>query len=94
MSTAICMAKRMAQKMIHSKIKHLQQQDGNFGNPVFVPAPECTVASGDCFHEGQCLAQCGRHALQAGWKCSVCGKGNAPFQALCANENCGRERTN
>lgn len=24
-----------------------------------------------------------------GWKCPSCGKGNAPWQALCANEMCG-----
>jgi hypothetical protein len=26
---------------------------------------------------------------QIGWKCPVCGKGNAPFQKLCANSACG-----
>jgi hypothetical protein len=24
-----------------------------------------------------------------GWKCPVCGKGNAPFQKTCANPTCG-----
>jgi hypothetical protein len=29
------------------------------------------------------------HHGPAGWKCPVCGKGNAPFQKLCANSACG-----
>lgn len=28
---------------------------------VFVPHSHCTVASGDCFTEGRCLAQCSAH---------------------------------
>lgn len=24
----------------------------------FIPHNECTVASGDCFHQGRCLDQC------------------------------------
>jgi len=28
-----------------------------------------------------------------GWKCPVCGKGNAPFQNLCANAACGIDFT-
>jgi hypothetical protein len=30
---------------------------------------------------------------QVGWKCPVCGKGNAPFQKLCANAACGIDFT-
>jgi hypothetical protein len=26
--------------------------------PVFVPHPECSLASGDCFVEGRCLNNC------------------------------------
>lgn len=31
----------------------------NAAKDGFVPNPNCTVASGDCFTEGRCLAQCG-----------------------------------
>lgn len=24
----------------------------------FIPHPQCTVMSGDCFHEGKCLMEC------------------------------------
>lgn len=27
--------------------------------------------------------------FQQGWKCPVCGKGNAPFQRVCGNALCG-----
>lgn len=30
----------------------------------FIPHPQCTVASGDCFTEGRCLGQCRAHAKQ------------------------------
>lgn len=28
-------------------------------------------------------------APQVGWKCPVCGKGNAPFMPTCGNQLCG-----
>lgn len=30
---------------------------------LFVPKPECMVASGDCFELGKCLAQCSKRAF-------------------------------
>jgi hypothetical protein len=61
----------------------------------FIPHPNCTLASGACFHEGRCAGGC-THIIRRdpkveilGWKCPVCGKGNAPFQKLCANSACG-----
>jgi hypothetical protein len=31
----------------------------------FIPHAVCTVASGDCFHEGRCLSSCRARAKQA-----------------------------
>jgi hypothetical protein len=31
--------------------------------------------------------------VQVGWKCPVCGKGNAPFAPTCGNSMCGVDLT-
>ncbi|MGA7781147.1 MAG: hypothetical protein WCA85_26040 [Paraburkholderia sp.] len=61
----------------------------------FIPRSTCTATGGDCFREGRCLRGCKSEvkfkdqSTQIGWKCPVCGKGNAPFQKICANAACG-----
>jgi hypothetical protein len=30
-----------------------------------------------------------KEAVATGWKCVVCGKGNAPFMPTCGNQLCG-----
>jgi hypothetical protein len=55
----------------------------------FIPKEACTVASGDCFYESRCLGGCRKVPAPIGWKCPVCGKGNAPFMPTCGNQLCG-----
>lgn len=55
----------------------------------FIPKEGCTVASGDCFYMGRCLGNCRKNESAVGWKCPVCGKGNAPFMPTCGNQLCG-----
>lgn len=57
----------------------------------------CANTMHPCQTPGMCAPHGGcrppAQTIQMGWKCPVCGKGNAPFQKLCANAACGIDFT-
>lgn len=46
-----------------------------------------------CQTPGMCApfqgCQPAQQEVKIGWKCPVCGKGNAPFMPTCGNQLCG-----
>ena len=52
----------------------------------------CAKTMNPCQTPGMCSPHGGcrpSQTVQMGWKCPVCGKGNAPFMPTCGNQSCG-----